>query len=89
MASNEFEAEPPAPRRSSRISGQVNVETPALTKKPRKPSKVGTKRAAEEVDKDKKNKKVRHLKPSSLILTVLYSRPKLMKMKWSRRMMMW
>jgi peroxiredoxin Q/BCP len=59
MASNEFEAEAPAPRRSSRISGQVNVETPALTKKPRKPSKAGTKRAAEEVDKDKKNKKAK------------------------------
>ncbi|KAG1863170.1 thioredoxin-like protein [Suillus subalutaceus] len=81
MASNELGAELQAPRRSSRISGQAKVETPALAKKPRKPSKAGTKRAAEEVDKDEKNKKVRHLKPSSLILTVVHSRPKLMKTK--------
>lgn len=59
MASNELGAEPQAPRRSSRISGQAKVETPALAKKPRKPSKAGTKRAAEEVDKDEKNKKAK------------------------------
>ncbi|KAG1867678.1 thioredoxin-like protein [Suillus subluteus] len=59
MASNELGAELQAPRRSSRISGQAKVETPALAKKSRKPSKAGTKRAAEEVDKDEKNKKAK------------------------------
>ncbi|KAG2336542.1 AhpC-TSA-domain-containing protein [Suillus weaverae] len=59
MASGELGTEPQAPRRSSRISGQAKVETPALAKKPRKPSKAGTKRAAEEVDEDEKNKKAR------------------------------
>ncbi|KAG1727400.1 thioredoxin-like protein [Suillus lakei] len=51
--------EPEAPRRSSRISGQGKVETPALAKKPRKPSKAGTKRAAEEASNDEKNKKAK------------------------------
>ncbi|KAG1804002.1 thioredoxin-like protein [Suillus subaureus] len=59
MASNELGAEPQVPRRSSRISGQAKVETPALAKKPRKPSKVGTKRAAEEFDQDEKNKRAK------------------------------
>ncbi|KAG1779902.1 thioredoxin-like protein [Suillus placidus] len=59
MASDELGTEPQAPRRSSRISGQAKVETPALAKKPRKPSKAGTKRAAEEVDEDEKNKKAK------------------------------
>jgi peroxiredoxin Q/BCP len=82
MASDAFGAEPQAPRRSSRISGQAKVETPAIAKKPRNPSKAGVKRAAEDVDKDEKNKKVRRLRPSSFILTVAHSRPKLMKTKW-------
>ncbi|KAG2119382.1 thioredoxin-like protein [Suillus clintonianus] len=55
MASEELQA----PRRSSRISGQGKVETPALAKKPRKPSKAGTKRAAEEVGSDEKYKKAK------------------------------
>lgn len=59
MASNELGAELQAPRRSSRLSGQAKVETPVLAKKPRKPSKAGIKRAAEEVDKDEKNKKAK------------------------------
>jgi hypothetical protein len=90
MASDAFGAESQAPRRSSRISGQAKVETPAIAKKPRNPSKAGIKRAAEDVNKVEKNKKVRRLKPSSLILTVAHSRPKPMKMKRLMRMvMMW
>ncbi|OAX37599.1 AhpC-TSA-domain-containing protein [Rhizopogon vinicolor AM-OR11-026] len=48
-----------APRRSSRISGQTTIEVSAPAKKSRKPSKAGTKRAAEEVDSDEKNKKAK------------------------------
>ncbi|KAG2133623.1 thioredoxin-like protein [Suillus bovinus] len=59
MTSDELDAEPQAPRRSSRISGQATVETPALAKQPRKPSKAGKKRAVEEVDKDERSKKAR------------------------------
>ncbi|KAG0701836.1 thioredoxin-like protein [Suillus ampliporus] len=55
MASDESQA----PRRSSRISGQAKVEASAPAKKTRKPSKVGTKRAAEDVDNDEKNKKAK------------------------------
>lgn len=64
MASDAFGAESQAPRRSSRISGQAKVETPAIAKKPRNPSKAGIKRAAEDVNKVEKNKKVRRLKSS-------------------------
>ncbi|KAG2753626.1 AhpC-TSA-domain-containing protein [Suillus brevipes Sb2] len=59
MASDAFGAESQAPRRSSRISGQAKVETPAIAKKPRNPSKAGIKRAAEDVNKVEKNKKAK------------------------------
>jgi len=55
-----FDEPAQAPRRSSRISAQTKVEVPAAAEKMRKPSKAGTKRAAEEADSDEKNKKVRH-----------------------------
>ncbi|KAG1724711.1 thioredoxin-like protein [Suillus paluster] len=59
MAPGESSLEAQAPRRSSRISGQAKVEAPAPAKNPRKPSKARTKRAAEEVDNDEKNKKAK------------------------------
>jgi hypothetical protein len=91
MAFDEPGATAQATRRSSRISAQTKVEVSVPAKKPRKPSKAGTKRAAEEVDNDEKNKKVRHSKPLEVlysILTLVHSRPKLMKTRPSRIKMM-